>query len=404
MKRYKVFNGLDVLLRSPGYQSCLRGNVGYLCHNASVTKDLTPGVLALQEILGPRLKKIFGPQHGFSTDVQDNMIETKDYVHPYFHLPVHSLYSHTRAPTDEMLSGVDSIVVDLQDVGTRVYTYISTLYLLMEKCAQKNIKVIVLDRVNPVGAELVEGFVREEAFASFVGLLPIPQRHGLTIGEVARFIFTHCKLACECEVIPIEGWKRNAIFAETDLTWVLPSPNLPAAETCLSYIGTVLFEGTTLSEGRGTTRSLEIIGHPKLEPYAFCKNCNGALADNGLEGIFLRPVSFLPTYDKFQGQACGGFQVHVTDVQRARPWLSMQLICRELYHSLPLKTSFWNTEPYEYEFDRLAIDLINGTDQVRYWVERNGTLEELEQLEAVSGLAAYVEQRKEITIDLYDCQ
>ncbi len=390
----QVFNGIDVLAEAEKYQNYIRGTVGYLCHQASVTKDLTLGIFVMKELFGSRLTKLFGPQHGFASDVQDNMVETQDYVHPYFKLPVHSLYSHTRVATQEMLDGIDTLVVDLQDVGTRVYTYISTLYLLMQECGRRDIRVVVLDRVNPVGGAVVEGAMLQDAFRSFVGMMPLPQRHGLTMGEIARFAQRHCKLDCECMVVPLYGWKRTMFFQHTYLPWVMPSPNLGVAEACIPYVGTVLFEGTTLSEGRGTVRSLELIGHPKLEPYAFCKKMNHTLYELEFEGIFLRPTTFLPTFNKHSGIVCGGFQVHVTHAYKARPWQVVQLACKELFHTLQLH-EFWHTQPFEYEHERLAIDILNGTDALRQWVERDGSFEALQAIENV-GRDEYMNRRSDI--------
>ncbi len=350
----------------------------------------------MQKLLGKNLVKLFGPQHGFVTDVQDNMIETKDYIHPYFKIPVHSLYSHTRIPTDQMLDGVDTFVVDLQDVGTRVYTYITTLALSMQACGKKGIKVVVLDRPNPVGGEITEGTILESSWKSFVGHHKIPQRHALTMGEVALLTKKFYGVECELEVVKMEGWERGMFWKDTGLPWVNPSPNLPTPEGALTFVGTVLYEGTNLSEGRGTTRSLEVVGHPKIEPFSFAENFTKKLAKSGLTGQVIRPVVFLPMFQKHSGHACGGVHLHFTDPRSFRPWTVSQLLCREF--SNVLGSDFqWRDTAYEYEHDRLAIDLINGTEQVRKWVEKSGTLEELQALEA-RGLEGYRAQRREILL------
>ncbi len=346
------------------FQDLLQGSVGYLCHTASVNRQLDHGIEILQELLGPRLKKLFGPQHGLITDVQDNMIESQDFIHPYYQLPVHSLYSHTRIPTDEMLEGIDTMVIDLQDVGCRVYTYIYTMTLMMQVCGKKGIRVIVLDRPNPLNGETVEGNVLEEGFRSFVGLHPLPMRHALTIGEVAQKAKAEWGMSCELTVVPMDGWERWMDFADTGLPWVLPSPNLPTLDSCYCFPATVLFEGTNLSEGRGSTRSLEILGHPQLQPHKFIKRLQPLIQKEKLQGFVLRPLYFQPTFQKHAGVTCGGFQIHLTDKKTFRPWSLGQFLMRELYHELGEHFQ-WKQPPYEYEYERMPIDLINGSDFFR---------------------------------------
>ena len=248
----------------------IEGNVALLAHSASINSNLVHSAQVLKDLLGDRLIKLFGPQHGFVTDVQDNMVETKDFLHPYFKVPVHSLYGEVRKPTKEMLKSVDTFVVDLQDVGTRVYTYIHTLSYVLEACAEEKIKVVILDRPNPIGGEIIEGNILSPDYKSFVGLHPIPMRHGLTIGEMGRLINTHfLQDSCQLEVIKMQNWSRDTFWGQTQKEWILPSPNLPTSEGTIAFVGSVLFEGTSISEGRGTTRSPEIIGHPKLEAFNF---------------------------------------------------------------------------------------------------------------------------------------
>jgi len=375
-----VSTGLDNLEQSTDLQRKIKGNMAYLCHSASVNRQLKSGVVILKKLFGKRLKKLFSPQHGFDTTVQANMVESKDFFHPYFKIPVHSLYSNTRVPTLEMLQGIDTILVDLQDVGTRVYTYFSTMTLLMEVCAQNGIAVVILDRPNPIGGKIIEGNVLKDNFKSFVGRFPLPMRHGMTMGELAIFVKKFHEIDCNLLIIPMKNWKRKHFFQNTDLHWVLPSPNLPTAKSALSFVGTVLFEGTNISEGRGTTRSLEIIGHPKIEPFEFKEYLDVKLKKLPLKGFKLRPMTFMPTFEKHQDKICGGFQIHVTDKKTFRPWSLSQILCRELYHFLGENFS-WNTKPYEYEFEKLAIDLINGSDELRYWVEKNGGFDELQAIE-----------------------
>lgn len=386
-----VTSGLEELVTHKNLQNKVKGNLAYLCHSASIDKNFVLGVYHLQKIFGPRLVKIFGPQHGFVTDVQDNMIESKDFIHPYFKIPVLSLYSTTRIPTAEMLKGVDTLIIDLQDVGTRVYTYINTMTLAMEACGKLDIKVIVLDRPNPVGGNIIEGNLLETGFTSFVGRHPIPQRHSLTIGEMAIYAQKFHNSQCELEIIPMKGWTREMFFKDTGLPWVLPSPNLPTMEGALTFVGTVLFEGTNISEGRGTTRSLEILGHPKIEPFGFYEKIKKVIHQNELKGFEIRPLMFQPTFQKHKGTTCGGFQIHPTNYLEFRPWTLCQLLCQMFYHELGADFA-WKTEAYEYEFNKLAIDLINGTDQVRLWVEQSGNLTELRQIEK-KNITAYLDER-----------
>lgn len=391
-----TFFGLDNLIANKKWQDKIQGNIGYLCHSASVAKNLNHGALEIQKIYGSRFKKIFGPQHGFVTDVQDNMVETKDFIHPFFKIPVHSLYSHTRIPTDEMLSGIDSMVVDLQDVGTRIYTYIYTLTLLMEACGRKGIKVFVLDRPNPINGIDLEGNVLDLKYASFVGRHPLPVRHGLTMGEVGLMAKAYWNVQCDYEVIPMLHWDRQMSYEDTGLPWVMPSPNLPTIEAAYTFVGTVLYEGTNISEGRGTTRSLEIIGHPKIEPFGMYERIMNECQKNKLEGFYLRPLAFMPTFQKHQGIACGGYQIHVLDRKTFKPWRLTQLLCQIFYHELGDDFK-WKVPPYEYEYEKMPIDLINGTDKLRTWVEKRERFDYLNELEK-EGLGQFIKDRQKVLI------
>lgn len=393
----KTITGLERLLVEKPLQDSVKGNIGYLCHSASITSHFDTGVIKLKNLFGNRLTKLFGPQHGFVTDVQDNMVETKHYIHPYFKIPVYSLYSETRIPTDEMLADLNTIIVDLQDVGTRVYTYISTLALLIEKCQQKDIEILILDRPNPVGGEMVEGSILKPDFKSFVGVYPIPQRHSLTMGEVGRYGTKILKHDANVKIIEMKNWNRSMYFKDTNLPWVLPSPNLSTMESAITFVGTVLFEGTNISEGRGTTRALEVCGFPGIEPFRFWEDMMTVFKKEGLtEGFNLRPIVFLPTFQKHQGLNCGGVHIHATEPHKFKSWAVSQILCRELYHLLGDKFK-WNDKPYEYEFHKLAIDLINGTDEVRLWVEKNGSLNDLIKIEQL-GMDQFLNQRENILI------
>ncbi len=331
----KVLTGLERILNDKNLQTQFKGKIGYLCHSASVTHELEHGLIALKKVFGERLIKVFGPQHGFVTDVQDNMVESNHYVHPFFKIPVYSLYSETRIPTDEMLEGLDHILVDLQDVGTRIYTYIYTMTLLMEACQKKGIEVVILDRPNPINGETLEGNILDPHYSSFVGRHPLPVRHALTMGEVALM---HKKFwggkDCNLRVIEMKGWERWMSFEDTHLPWVLPSPNLATIEAAYTFVGTVLYEGTNISEGRGTTRSLEIFGHPKIEAFSFHEKLKPILKREELKGFVLRPLVFLPTFQKHMGKPCGGFQIHVTDRKTFEPWRLCQFLLREMYKEL----------------------------------------------------------------------
>lgn len=396
MTKANIRLGLEILSSDTNWQKKVRGNIAYLCHSASIDSSFVHGVYWMQKIFKERFVKIIGPQHGFMTDVQDNMVETKDFLHPYFKIPVLSLYADTRRPTKEMLEGIDTIVIDLQDVGTRVYTYISTMTLVMEEAAKYGITVMVLDRPNPVGGNIIEGNILEEKFTSFVGRHPIPMRHSLTMGEMALWANKFMKIDCKLEVVPMHGWKREMFYKDTNLSWVLPSPNLPTMDGAIVFVGSVLFEGTNISEGRGTTRSLEVFGHPKIESYGWSSTLNKCIAEEGIRGCFLRPINFFPMFQKHKEVACGGFQIHVTDCNIFRPWALGQLLLRELKKYL--KDDFlWKQPPYEYEYEKLPIDLINGSTFLREWIEEYGRINDLFIFER-KNLSDFIEQKKIISL------
>lgn len=393
-----VLTGLDRIISEKDLQSKFKGKIGYLCHSASVTKDLEHGLLALKRVFGDQLIKIFGPQHGFVTDVQDNMVETTHYTHPFFKLPVYSLYSETRIPTDEMLEGLDHIFVDLQDVGTRIYTYIYTMTLLMEACEKKGIEVVILDRPNPINCVDMEGNILDLNYASFVGRHPMPVRHALTMAEVAKMHqrYWSSNKNCKLSIIEMKGYKREMSFEDTKLPWVIPSPNLPTVEAAYTFVGTVLYEGCNISEGRGTTRSLEIIGHPKIEAFGFHDKLKPVLAKANLKGFILRPLVFLPTFQKHAGKPCGGYQIHVTDRKTFEPWRLCQYLLREMYKELGSDFA-WKVPPYEYEYHKAPVDLINGTDELRLWVEKNGNEDDYQAI-MKKNQPEWLEQRKSCLI------
>jgi uncharacterized protein YbbC (DUF1343 family) len=266
----------------------------------------------------------------------------------------------------------------------------------MERCAEKNIAVVILDRPNPACGEIIEGNILDPKFSSFVGRNQIPMRHGMTMGEMGNFINNSLAKKVNLTVVPMRNWKRSHFFHETKLPWANPSPNLPTSDGSIVFAGSVLFEGTNISEGRGTTRSLEIIGHPKIDPNKFLDMIKPELKKWKIEGCVLRPIYFMPTFQKWAQKSCGGFQIHITDYKKFRPWKLGQFLCQKLYHEL--KDDFvWKKEPYEYEFEKLAIDLINGTDRIRHWVEQNGSYTELKIMEQEQQ-KEYLKQRKEALI------
>ncbi len=391
--------GLDLLLNEKKWQDQVQGQVAYLGHEASVTEQLLPGILGIHKIFGSRLIKAFGPQHGFTTLDQDNMIETAHQMHPSLGIPVYSLYSETRTLTHEMAEGIDTLIIDLQDVGTRVYTYIWTLYQVMDYCAASSIKIMVLDRPNPLGGLHIEGNLPDAAWYSFVCRASIPMKHGMTIGELALYFNDILEQPVNLVVVPMTNWKRSMTWESTQRAWINPSPNLPRFSSTVVYPGTVLFEGTTLSEGRGTTRILELFGHPKLNPYHLADDLDAWLSKKGqLSGYYLRPTFFKPTFQKFQHVVCGGFQLHCTDTSTFEAWKTMQFCMQFLFHHLEIDP-FWNQDAYEYETLGLAIDYINGQPDIREWIEKNGSADELLGME-LSGREEFLEKR--MSYLLYD--
>ena len=331
--------------------------VGLVCNPSSVDHDLTHAIDLLHGHCD--LRALFGPQHGVRADVQDNMIETEHTTDSRTALPVHSLYSETREPTAAMLRDLDVLVVDLQDVGCRIYTYVYTMANCMRVARAEGKRVIVCDRPNPIGGEAVAGVVLDPEFASFVGLYPIPTRHGMTIGELAQLFNAEFDIGCDLDVVKMKGWRRELWFDETDVPWVMPSPNVPTLDSAIVFPGTVHMEGTMMSEGRGTTRPFELIGAPYIDPYQYAE----ALTALALPGVRFRPASFQPTFQKHAGVTCGGVQLHVTDRRRFEPvmtGIAAVKIAHDLYPQF-----LYSEGPYEYVFDRMPFDVIAGTDRIR---------------------------------------
>ena len=338
--------------------------VGVVCNPASVDGELRHIADRLAGHPRARLAAIFGPQHGFQSDVQDNMIETPHGRDEVRRVPVYSLYSDTREPAPEMLADLDVLLIDLQDVGVRIYTYIYTMANCLKAARRRGLKVIVCDRPNPIGGVQVEGPVLVRGFESFVGMYPIPMRHGMTIGEIARLFNDHFGIGANLEVIAMEGWRREMYFDATGLTWIMSSPNIPTFDTTTVYPGTVLFEGTRISEGRGTTRPFELVGAPWIVAERFA----GAMNRRGLPGVFFRPAAFEPTFHKHAHEGCGGCQIHVRDRQSFRPVASAVALLETFRASDPDRFG-WRDPPYEYEHERLPIDVLAGSPALREQIE-----------------------------------
>ena len=353
--------GSDLLLAS----SRLKGaRVGIVCNHASLDRGFLHIVDRLAAAPDVTLAAIFGPQHGFRSDVQDNMIETAHADDPARRVPVYSLYSETREPTAAMLAGLDFLVIDLQDIGARIYTYIYTMANCLRASARHGVRVIVCDRPNPIGGTDVEGALLVEGFESFVGQFPIPMRHGMTIGELARLFNEHFAIGASLEIVQMEGWRRDMYSDATDLPWVMPSPNIPTLDTAIVYPGTVLFEGILISEGRGTTRPFELIGAPWIEAESFARQMNALK----LPGAYFRPAVFEPTFQKYAKQTCGGCQIHVTDRQQFQPVLvGVALIA--MFHQVDPARFAWRQPPYEYEHDKMPIDILAGSETLRGQIE-----------------------------------
>ena len=367
--------GIDRLLETPELQRPLRGRrLALLAHPASVTADLAHSMDALAALDGFELTAAFGPQHGLRGDKQDNMIESDDYTDPVHGIPVFSLYGEVRRPTAAMMEHFDLLLVDLQDLGCRIYTFITTLRYVLEAAAQFNKQVVVLDRPNPAGRP-VEGLILRPGWESFVGAGPLPMRHGLTMGELALWFVRTLNLDVDCEVLTMEGWAPGNGpgygWPLGERTWVNPSPNAPNLWMARCYAGTVMLEGTTLSEGRGTTRPLELFGAPDLEPRKLLAEMQ-RLAPHWLQGCRLRECWFEPSFHKYAGKLCAGVQIHVEDgaydVDAFHPWRLIALAFKALRRQRP-DYELWRDFPYEYEYGRLAIDLINGCELLRQWVD-----------------------------------
>jgi len=397
--------GIERLLENPALRKPLAGQrVALLAHPASVTRELAHSLDALAALPNIKLSAAFGPQHGLRGDKQDNMVESADFIEPMHGMPVFSLYGDVRRPTAAMMDTFDILLVDLQDIGCRIYTFITTLRYVLEAAAQHKKSIWVLDRPNPVGRP-VEGLRLRPGWESFVGAGPLPMRHGLTLGELARWFVQTLKLDVDCQVVKMEGWSPTAPpgygWPLGERSWVNPSPNAPNLTMARCYAGTVMLEGTTLSEGRGTTRPLELFGAPDIDPRALLKKM-AALAPDWLRGCHLRECWFEPTFHKHAGKLCAGIQIHVDDPSydhnAFKPWRLIALAFKAL-RVLRSDYELWRDFPYEYEKGRLAIDLINGGELLRQWVDDPGAVaEDLDAL-AIVDEQSWIDERR--SSDLY---
>jgi uncharacterized protein YbbC (DUF1343 family) len=343
--------------------------IGLICNQASVDHAFHHAADLCYSHPDIRLTALFGPQHGIRGDVQDNMIESEHAVDPRTGLPVYSLYSETREPTSKMLEGIDAFIFDMQDVGCRIYTFIYTLANCMRAAAQYGKKVIVCDRPNPINGTSIDGNTLVPGYESFVGQFPIPTRHGMTVGELAQLFNNHFNIGCDLSVIKMAGWHREMWIDDTDAPWVMPSPNMPTLDTATVFPGTVHFEGTQLSEGRGTTRPFELIGAPYINADAYATALNAL----DLGGVYFRPCGFQPTFQKHAGQTCGGVQIHVLDRETFNS-VRAGIACIKIAYEMYYEDFRWKAPPYEYVYDRNPFDVICGTDSIRVDIEKGNSL------------------------------
>jgi uncharacterized protein YbbC (DUF1343 family) len=388
--KHKIKLGLEVFLENAAGSSDQR--FGLVCNQASVNHHFVHAADLFKEKLGKNLTVLFGPQHGIRGDVQDNMIETKHSLDSATQTPIYSLYSETREPTEEMLENVDVLVVDLFDIGCRVYTFIYTMANCMLAAQKYNKKIVVCDRPNPINGVAVEGSVLDPKFSSFVGQFPIVMRHGLTIGELALLFQKAFGIECDLEIVKMENWQRGYWYDDTDAPWVMPSPNMPTIETATVFPGTVLFEGTQISEGRGTTRPFEIVGAPYIQPEEFAR----AMNELNLPGVYFRPNSFLPTFQKHHQIPCGGVQIHVLERDKYQSVLTGIALVKTTYEMYTNQFE-WKQPPYEYVYDQNPFDVIAGGSKLREQIEAKTDLSEIENDWNIE-LANFKELRRSILI------
>ncbi len=367
----RVQTGLERLIENP--PKWMFGNrIGLLCNPSSIDRHFCHSRELISRKFPDHLKALYSPQHGFYAEKQDNMIESDDMFDPVLKIPTFSLYGKTRIPDKKMLDPIDILIIDLQDAGTRVYTFIYTMSYCMEAAKKFGKKVLILDRPNPVNGVMIEGNCLSSNMFSFVGRYPIPMRHGLTIGELSLLFNNEYGIDCDLEVISMKGWNRVMYFKDTDLPWIPPSPNLPTTTSTMVYPGQVIWEGTNVSEGRGTTQPFEIFGAPFINTELILSSLGG----NQLPGAALRQIVFEPTSNKWKEIPCKGFQIHITDPYEFKPYITtLKLLQTVIYHH---KDHFkWKPPPYEYEYNRQPIDLIIGNEQIRSRLETLDNIDEI---------------------------
>lgn len=367
-----------------------QARLGLLCNQASIDSSSRPSSHIIAELAGKNLKALFSPQHGITGDAQANMKETEDGIDPGLRIPIYSLYSHeNRTPTEEQLNQIDCLLIDLQDVGTRVYTFATTMGFCLEAAARHKKKIVVLDRPNPINAEQIEGNLLKESLRSFVGFAPIPMRHGMTMAELARFFNAERGIGADLEVIPMQGYKREYFFPDTKLPWIPPSPNMKTPPTALVYPGQVLLEGTNISEGRGTAQPFAYFGAPFID----ASQLRQKLEKRNLPGCHFQETSFTPQFDKWQGELCHGLEIQVLDSRAYKPYYTTLALLQDIIAAWPDQFS-WLPPPYEYEFKRLPIDIITGDEEIRKGLDAGRGLNEMEA-SWQAGLEGFLAIRKQ---------
>lgn len=383
----RIATGLDQF--KDGYWKNLRGqSLGLLANQASVDENLVNTKKIISSLLPGQLKVVLGPQHGFWGEDQDNMIETEDSLDPELHVPIVSIYGSKIRRLPQILDDLDLLIIDLQDVGTRVYTFIATTLQCLRDSARAGKRVLILDRPNPLGGAVIEGNVLRMEFSSLVGAFPLPMRHGMTLGELAYLLRRILAIGCDISVLPLKGWQRCMLWEDIGRRWILPSPNMPLVTTAQVYPGQVLWEGTNISEGRGTCRPFEIFGAPFIEPVSLKKR----LSEHCLAGCCLREYWFRPTFHKWQGQRCGGFMIHVLDASEYRPFRTSLALLKSVM-DISGEDFSWSQPPYEYEFNRIPIDLILGDSSIRMALEKGKEAEDIIE-DCSQGLREFLELRR----------
>lgn len=385
MKKLSI--GLDNFGQSY-WRKLKRKRLGLLANQASVNQDLISTGGIISDLLPGQLKIIFGPQHGFRGEDQDNMIETDEYWDTDLNIPVYTAYGSKTGKAPDILDDIDLLIIDLQDIGTRVYTFISTMLYFLKACSERGKDVVVLDRPNPLGGEIVEGTILEHEFFSFVGPYSLPMRHGMTLGEIAYLFRDAFELNLDIHVVALSDWKRSMFWSDTGLRWIMPSPNMPLFNTALVYPGQVIWEGTNISEGRGTCRPFELFGAPFISPTELKKYLN----TRHIRGCILQPYSFKPTFNKWKGIICHGFMIYVSNPRIYRPYETSLVILKGILNLYKHNFS-WRNPPYEYVLDRQPIDIITGNSSVRVKLEEENGLDNLLD-ECSRDTSLFLESRK----------